>query len=469
MGSSTAPILVNGLASVSAAIDPLGSGNIYITDMTDDLNVGAINAGNGSVNLTATSGSILDTGSLITGNVVSLTAVGGIGTSAKAINTRASTINARVSGGLININQTGNVALGNVRTGTGGGATDSITLTSSGNIDARTVSAAGGLADVHLNSAASITDNTGGTITANNLSLVANNDIGSSTNRINTNANNISARSKDIGNIYLKQTTAVTLSNLFAANGLIDVIADGQITADKIVTAGGPTDSISLQTTFGDIDLEGNISAAGGLGDVTLNSAGNIYDINANSMVTANNLNLSTGINGSSVGLQLFLAAISNTYVVNGHQVLVINNERGAASYNVYFIAYSTTTGQPIGSWQEVASNVTASDGSTTIWTDPSPALIGTLASYYAQVATAATSNIGSSTQRVNTNVNNISGISQDIGNIYLKQITAVTLSNLFAANGLIDVIADGQITADKVVIPVVPPTAFVYRLHLEI
>lgn len=452
MGSSTAPILVNGLASVSAAIDPLGSGNIYITDMTDDLNVGAINAGNGSVNLTATSGSILDTGSLITGNVVSLTAVGGIGTSAKAINTRASTINARVSGGLININQTGNVALGNVRTGTGGGATDSITLTSSGNIDAGTVSAAGGLADVHLNSAASITDNTGGTITANNLSLVANNDIGSSTNRINTNANNISARSKDIGNIYLKQTTAVTLSNLFAANGLIDVIADGQITADKIVTAGGPTDSISLQTTFGDIDLEGNISAAGGLGDVTLNSAGNIYDINANSMVTANNLNLSTGINGSSVGLQLFLgAAISNTYVVNGHQVLVIDNQPGAASYNVYFIAYSTTTGQPIGSWQEVASNVTASDGSTTIWTDPSPALIGTLASYYAQVATAATSNIGSSTQRVNTNVNNISGISQDIGNVYLNQAKAVTLSNLNATNGLIDVISAGDMSVGDV------------------
>ena len=73
---------------------------------------------------------------------------------------------------------------------------------------------------------------------------------------------------------------------------------------------------------------------------MTLNSAGNIYDINANSMVTANNLNLSTGINGSSVGLQLFLgAAISNTYVVNGHQVLVIDNQPGAASYNVYFIS----------------------------------------------------------------------------------------------------------------------------------
>jgi len=415
-----------------------------------NMNVSTVNAGLGNVTLKATNnGSILDANSSVTGNVVTLTGAGGVGSSAKAINTQAKTLNAGSTSGLININQTGDVALGNVTTG--GTAADSITVKGSGSIDTGTINAAGGLADVNLNAGTSITDNTGGLVTANNLTMVANNNIGTSANRINVNVNNVSGISQAIGDIYLNSENSINLTNLQTTNGLIDVLSDGQINAENVTTGGGSGDSISLATTFGDIDV-GNINAAGGLGDVSLNSAGNIYANNSSSLITGNNLTLTAGINGTSpIGEVLTLVNGVSTAVVNGSQVVTIKNQPGATSYSIYYLAYSPTTLQPIGTWQLVAT-LPATNGSKTTWTDPSTPVLGQIASYQVVVGPVAqTSNIGTSSAPINTNVNTITGNAQNVGNIYLNQAKAVVLNNLQTNTGLINVNAAGSITAQNV------------------
>ncbi|MBF0387897.1 MAG: filamentous hemagglutinin N-terminal domain-containing protein [Candidatus Omnitrophica bacterium] len=312
------------------------------------------------------------------------------------------------------------------------------------NIEVGVVKAAG-FGNVSLDASGSITDNDRDSmITANRLWLSAGNDIGTAANRINTNVNHLSGISKGVGDIYINQATAVTINDMRNMNGLIDIIAGGRINAMDISTYGGTQkDGISLRTVYGDIEV-GKVTAAG-LGDVLLDAAGNITDEDADSLVTADQLTLASGIIGSALGAFLTLGIDINTSVVDGHQMLAINNLPGASGYNIYFRPGVLTD----VAWQKVAANVPASTGAVTQWLDP--ATDGVSGSYYAEVSSTSTGGVGALANRINTDVNDISARSRNIGDIYLEQAKAVGLNGVSTNQGLIDIISADAIAAQNI------------------
>ena len=412
---------INLLGGSIWATSPTG-GNINI----DGANVkmqGVVRADLGSVTIKSKD-QILNTGSQQNGNVVAenldLSAVNGIGATGSlildvanvnALNTTSGKIDlldATSSGGGLNVKSVIN---------NGGSIGDDIFLKTNPGV-ARDIEvgkiSASGLGNVNLDAAGSITDNDSDSmITGNQLSLTANNTIGSSTNRINTDVNVITAKSNIVGDIYLNQAKAVILHNLITNNGAIDV-----------------------KTISGDIDA-GTVNAAGGLGDVTLSAAGSITDNTGHSLVTANNFNFTSGnVVGTAAGVNLQIAG--------GHIVLNIQNLSNSATYNVFS---RKNLSDP---WSLVASNVAATSGASTLWTDP--AALGTSTFYKVAIATATGSGVGTGTNRINTDVNTITGLSKaGVGGTYLNQAKAVTLSNVRNDNGVIDVTAGGSINASNV------------------
>ena len=146
----------------------------------------------------------------------------------------------------------------------GGDDTNDITLTTTaaGNIEVGTITATPA-GDVILTSAGAITATDGNSmITADDLSFTAAGAVGASDEKINTTvAEVLAGSSTGVGGIWLNEADAVILTSLTNANGLINVTADGKITAVSVITTGiADTDDITLTTTAGDIEV-GTITA----------------------------------------------------------------------------------------------------------------------------------------------------------------------------------------------------------------
>jgi|GEM_PF-1131716 len=310
------PITVNAGGTIDATnVDSsAGTGDIDLTASAGDINVVTVNAGSNNATLTATTGSILDNSSLITGNLLTLSAANGIGTGT-AINTTATTIDADVtSTGVINLNETDAVTLNNVKTFNG-----PITVNAGGTIDATNVDSSAGTGDIDLTASAgdinvvtvnagsnnatltattgSILDNSS-LITGNLLTLSAANGIGTGT-AINTTATTIDADVTSTGVINLNETDAVTLNNVKTFNGPITVTTGGTTNVNDVESlTNDAANDINITASAGDIKIATGtgIINAGTLGDVTLEATtGSILD--PSSLITGDVVNL-TAANG---------------------------------------------------------------------------------------------------------------------------------------------------------------------------
>ena len=201
------------------------------------------------------------------------------------------------TGGAVNVSATA----GNVNIGPGS-ITASTTVTIS--------TPAGSINDAQNDAIADIT--AGGAIT-----LTARDEIAglAADGRLDFAAGSIVSAVSTMGNILLQGVGALTLTNVQALSGLIDVLAVGTISAVNVdsSTTDALANSTTLRSTAGDILVQ-TVKAGTSFGDVSLRAFGNILDNDSpidNLDVSGNNVTLTadTGSIGSITG-NIFCAIV---------------------------------------------------------------------------------------------------------------------------------------------------------------
>jgi filamentous hemagglutinin family protein len=260
--------------SVVSATQVSQSGLNLALSSDRSIEVGAIDLGGGTLQLDSTGGNLIGlAGHLASAGSVSLTARGSsgnngaIGSNAQSINTATPLLTATSGSGGTFVANTGALNLSTLST------TGEARIVTSGSLTVGNVNAG--------TSALSLTANGGGVqddgdaatrIIAGTLHLSAAGAIGTSGNRLQTNATEVSAYA-NLGGIYVNTSAAAsTLSNLLTGNGAIDITTGG---ATSILSATSMTDSvansISISAT-GDGNMSVSNVDAGSLGGVTLST-----------------------------------------------------------------------------------------------------------------------------------------------------------------------------------------------------
>ena len=280
----------------------LDANDITITLSAGDLTVTTVNAGavNGDVTLTAntvTGQEILDDESglasttVITGDVVTLTADGGVGTAGTNVDTTAKTLDVSVTAaGLIQLAETDGVNLLAIDTFNGpitittGGDTTATNVTSTTDLDANDITitlSAGDLTVTTVNAGAvngditltantvtgqEILDDESGlasttVITGDVVTLNADGGVGTAGTNVDTTAKTLDVSVTAAGLIQLAETDGVNLLAIDTFNGPITITAGGTITATD-VSAGGSADVALTATGGGDI-LVNDVQATG--------------------------------------------------------------------------------------------------------------------------------------------------------------------------------------------------------------
>lgn len=251
IGTSSTAIAFGGNTKLD--LDTTSSnGNIFITRAAGPLVLGTINAGTGDITATTTtSGDITSNSSSLTGGTISLTSAGNIGTSSSKITFAGNTkINADTTVANANIfltRDSGNLALGTINAGTGD---ITATTTTSGDITSNSSS-----------------------LTSNDLTLTSAGNIGTSSAKMNTNVDTITATSSS-GNAYISEGGGLNAS-IAATGGVVDLTTAGNTILTSITADGAGTNSITITATSGDITVN-TVTADDG---VTLSAnAGSIFD-----------------------------------------------------------------------------------------------------------------------------------------------------------------------------------------------
>ncbi len=264
-----------------------------------------MNAGvaNGDVTITATTGSIIDDANDattdITGDVVTLTAAGGVGQVAGngTLDTRANSLDVSVTGnGVIRIDELDAVTLSDIDTANGsititaGGAINAVDVQSltdndandivltanTGDITVTVVNAGTASGDVTITAVAGAIlddaseangdDNAVATrITGDVVTLIATGAIGTDAvlADIDTTANRLDVQSTTTGTVFLNETDAVFVDRLTSNDGNVGLVTGGTITLVGPATAGGAGRDLSMRATAGDVLLNGPTTAAG--------------------------------------------------------------------------------------------------------------------------------------------------------------------------------------------------------------
>lgn len=426
------------------------NGNIAVTSSTGNLTAGTIKAGTSggnNVTLIATAGSILDdqsglnnTGTRVTGNVVTLTASTGIGTIDDNVDTSASDLDASVTGaGSIIVNEENGVSLSAVDTSNG-----AVSITAGGNITVGLVSAIGNTVKLTA---------TGGSITeigvgdpvadivATSLDATASSginldtDISTLTNVAGGNASTIDIddASGDLavvtvsgGSIFLDSAGSITDGN---ANGTTNITA----TSLEATALGGidlDTEISTLSQAVGgnastvDIDDDGGNLAVGTVsaGTVILNADGAITDGNSaeENNVSANTL---TATSGTGVELDTQIATLANA--AGGSGAVDIEDRDG--DLDVTAASGSNISLSSVGALS--GSNISAPTGLLT--------------------ANGSSINLGTTVQSLEASA---TGISPGTSNLIITESDGIVLTDVDTANGSILVTAGGELDARDVV-----------------
>ena len=362
---------VNTLEIDAAALNAQSDGgNLYLNDIAGGVALGLITTGStalGEINLTATDGSITESGddaaADVVGNTLNLVATGAgstIGATANTLEIDTAILNAQSGGGTISLNDTaGGVTLGLVTTGSTTSGEVSLTATNG------SITESG--------------DDAGAEIIGNTINLMvtgAGSTIGTAANTLEIDSAVLNAQS-DGGNMYLNDiaggvalglvTTGGTTSgevNLMATDGSITELGDDAAadvignTINLVVTGGGSIGTagnvleidaavLNAQSAGGGIylhDIAGGVAIglidAGGTGggDVTLTATdGSITESGNDSSpdIVGKSVNIVIdGTSGSGLGTFQNMLEISsiNTYLDNPNGNTYIDLNNGAAS-----------------------------------------------------------------------------------------------------------------------------------------
>jgi len=297
-----------GSASYAGKVVTEGSGNIFIdagtnSDITIAGSDSQVNAG-GTVNI----GQSVSSANVNVNTNSKIQAVGNI----------------TVDGDIITIQSTGSV------------------ISTSGNIDIESTVGALNLEGnitavgntVTLTSAAGVADTTDGDtdITARTLSITAASGIGSGagTNALDTDVDYINASVSGTGNIYILEESGVTLTDISATSGLINITSGDVTTGNTIVTSvvAGGTANVDITATRGDIYLA-TVTAAGDTVTITA-AAGSIYDDTINTTkLTATSVSLTAAgsIGSSSTDADIDTACVNLTAATTAGDIYITDDD----------------------------------------------------------------------------------------------------------------------------------------------
>ncbi|MCW5823809.1 MAG: S-layer family protein [Cyanobacteria bacterium TGS_CYA1] len=317
-----------------------------------------------------------------------------------------------------------------------------------------------------LKATGNITDTTGtDTITATNVALQSTTgSIGDSVNRVNINADTLSAQANAVGqNVYLFESDDVELEGPNSAGNIWSLIADGNITNAtnptlNPITAqaveltsitgsiGSPTGRVFVDTPSvtatanaagqgiwlgyaGDLEVDGNISAVNGV--IDLFATGNITnDINPSGDTLVAQSVILNSQNGS----------IGNS--TNAISTDTANLQANAANGSVYINNTGTGDVEIDGNQQAGDTYSVIANGS--ILNDVNPT--GDLITAPTIRLTSNNANIGSATAApINTEADDLY-VNATSGEIHINEASAVQVSQAEAGTTL-EIIADGNIT----------------------
>jgi hypothetical protein len=179
--------------------------------------------------------------------------------------------------GAFTLNTSGNTILTSVASTTSSDANDITVTAASGNLSVGTVNAGAGGGDVSLTATTGSLLNNASAVTGDVVTLTAQSAVGASGNRITTTAGTLNAQTTGAGAIWLNETDGVVLGSITAADGLIDIVTGGNTTIASIVSS---TDSdandVTVLATAGDILVnlvDTDVADDGASGDVTITAA----------------------------------------------------------------------------------------------------------------------------------------------------------------------------------------------------
>ncbi|TWA72857.1 hypothetical protein FBZ82_102458 [Azospirillum brasilense] len=333
---------VNLVNTGALTLASLTSGAATIT-ATGDLTVGAVNSGSSALTLTSSGGSILndaDASTTITAYSLYLNAAGSIGTSGNALTTGAYNYDATSGVGGVFLTTSGSAVLGSIVSTNGnvaittGGTTTIGTITSANGTSSIAVTANGAVSDITAttidagaNGAVTLTSANGGisalsgTITGDNVTLVAGGATSNVT--VNTAAKRLTV-TNNTGNVTVMQTGAVTVDNITSTGTSVSLtVTGGAATLGTIKAAN--TGGISVTATGGSIlgkDANNRLSAGvvslstdGAIGSsathlrtstgsLTLSNAGDLYLDNSGVILTGLSIT-NRHVNAASNALEL--------------------------------------------------------------------------------------------------------------------------------------------------------------------
>ena len=305
-GTISATALTGDLTMVNGTVYSTGSGAITMT-AADDIELATVTT-TGNVTLTATGGAVIDvlTGETanITGNVVTITASTGIGTSDGGttiddIETTASQLDLTSTTGGIYVNNIGAVQLGNATGGVNTVTSGDIVITATGAITTgSTITTGGGNGDISISNIA--TGATGGITLSNAVTANGSGDV----------------------TITAKAALAVN-AGVTSSSGDISLTGLG-VTQAASTTVNAGTGTILIDGTGGAIDLDGTLQSGGTGTVVTVRDATTV----ALGTITAASGTVAIGVNDISgaVTQNTGLAITAGTLTVDTNAAVTLTN-----------------------------------------------------------------------------------------------------------------------------------------------
>ncbi|AHF92031.1 hemagglutinin [Opitutaceae bacterium TAV5] len=290
-------------------IEAVGAGTEIVVRAVSDINVLGEVISPTRISLTSTGGGILGGGGTLIANDLVAIAANGIGV-ANAVNTEVDRLAAfgGTGGGVrfVNDKDGGVLTIDTIDGVTGVSGAGDILLDNAG--DLKLSSAIVDTTETHtvtLTSEGDIIDDNGVStnVTGGTLIATATGNI-----ELDTKVAKATARSTDAGNITLRETDAVELTDITANNGVISVVAGGSIDAVKVVSStDAAANTVTITANGGGNIRVGKIAAGETEGIITLTATGRIDDDNDNATkITGKDLFLTaangigdTGANGT--------------------------------------------------------------------------------------------------------------------------------------------------------------------------
>ncbi|AHF89154.1 hemagglutinin [Opitutaceae bacterium TAV5] len=440
-------------------------GDITIVSATGSLaltQIAASGAGN-TVTLkaaTAITDATADTSSKVSTDNLALIAGTGIGTSANSLEVRIKNLEAATGAGDIHItNLTGDLTIGDVTPGLGLAALDgvradqgNIVLTTPGSmIINETVAAPDG--DVTLEATAGSITGTGPIppqyhVEARTLDATAATGIGTADTPLRTNIDNLIAAVTGTGLINLEENDDINLEHVTTADGPVTIKAGGDITIDFVDANGTVTlssDNGSIITNpGGELTGEGLVIDSGSGIDVdtdvdwvdfTVTGTGDIIireqsGLDLRNVVTANGyIDVRTGLNGQGVGDITATNVISQTDIDRNDITL----HALAGDITIHNVVAGQGQNADVVLIADTGAVSTARPGGNPVVAD--------------ELDVTAVSGIN-----LETTVNAARLVTTGAGSVVINETDAITLADVTAANGPIDITAGGTVTATHVV-----------------